>query len=203
MVAVVLGPVRFQMPPAAFSGGTGDPPLTARRLVRSTHTIAHGSGGTSRLVLPVSRCERNAARPRRRRGTVSDRADSFVPCNRSCHRIVASRSTGLDSSSHVEFVRDCASTQFARVEIVHVDGSSGAISLPRQRMRFLPLATALHGWRQNAGDVVESEQADSQLSEHYAGLYWQMHNAGGGSGRAKALRGRRPCSGYRAARHHY
>ena len=60
MVAVVLGPVRFQMPPAAFSGGTGDPPLTARRLVRSTHTIAHGSGGTSRLVLPVFRVQGGA-----------------------------------------------------------------------------------------------------------------------------------------------
>jgi arylsulfatase A-like enzyme len=47
------------------------------------------------------------------------------------------------------------------------------------------------------------EQADSQLSEHYAGLYWQMHYAGGGSGRAKALRGRRAVHGYRAARHHY
>ena len=38
--------------------------------------------------------------------------------------IVARRSTGLDHSSHVELVRDCATTQFARVEIVHVDGSS-------------------------------------------------------------------------------
>jgi arylsulfatase A-like enzyme len=66
------------------------------------------------------------------------------------------------------------------------------------------LATAVHGWRQNAGDVVVSEQADSQLSEHYAGLYWQVHiAAGGGSGRAKALRGRRAVHGYRAARHHY
>ena len=35
--------------------GTGEPPLTARRLVRSTHTVAHGRGGTSRLVLPVVR----------------------------------------------------------------------------------------------------------------------------------------------------
>jgi predicted acyl esterase len=35
--------------------GTGDPPLTARRLVRSTHTVAHGRGGTSRLALPASR----------------------------------------------------------------------------------------------------------------------------------------------------
>jgi arylsulfatase A-like enzyme len=48
------------------------------------------------------------------------------------------------------------------------------------------LATALRGWRQNTGDVVASEQADSQLSEHYAGLYWQLHNAGRRSGRAIA-----------------
>jgi putative CocE/NonD family hydrolase len=34
--------------------GTDDPPLTAQRLVRSTHTVAHGSGGVSRLVLPVT-----------------------------------------------------------------------------------------------------------------------------------------------------
>ena len=65
------------------------------------------------------------------------------------------------------------------------------------------LATALRGWRQNTGEVVVSEQADSQLSEHYAGLYWQMHNAGGGSGRAKALRGRRAMQPYRPAHHHY
>jgi arylsulfatase A-like enzyme len=45
------------------------------------------------------------------------------------------------------------------------------------------LATALRGWRQNTGDVVVSEPADSQLCEHYAGLYWQMHNAAGGSRR--------------------
>jgi hypothetical protein len=65
------------------------------------------------------------------------------------------------------------------------------------------LSTALHGWRQNTGDVVVAEKADSQLSEHYAGLYWQMHNAGGGSGRAKALRGRRAVQPYRSAPHHY
>lgn len=33
--------------------GTDDPPLTGERLVRCTHTIAHGRGGISRLVLPV------------------------------------------------------------------------------------------------------------------------------------------------------
>jgi hypothetical protein len=108
---------------------------------------------------------------------------SSPPCNRSCHLIVARRSTGLENASH----RDCATTQFADEVAAVADR----------------LATGLHGWRQNAGDVVVSEQADSQLSEHYAGLYWQMHNAGGGSGRAKALRGRRAVHGYRAARHHY
>jgi hypothetical protein len=35
--------------------GTGEAPLTARRLVRSTHTVAHGRGGTSLLVLPIAR----------------------------------------------------------------------------------------------------------------------------------------------------
>lgn len=33
--------------------GTGDPPLTNSRLARATHTVAHGGGGISRLVLPV------------------------------------------------------------------------------------------------------------------------------------------------------
>lgn len=60
------------------------------------------------------------------------------------------------------------------------------------------LSTALRGWRQNTGDVVVAEKADSQLSEHYAGLYWQLHYAGGGGGRAKALR--KP---YRQAPQHY
>jgi arylsulfatase A-like enzyme len=48
------------------------------------------------------------------------------------------------------------------------------------------LATALRAWRQNTGHVVVSEHSDAQLSEHYAGLYWQMHNAGRRSGRAIA-----------------
>jgi putative CocE/NonD family hydrolase len=34
--------------------GTDDPPLTGHQMVRSTHTIAHGSGGMSRVVLPVT-----------------------------------------------------------------------------------------------------------------------------------------------------
>jgi putative CocE/NonD family hydrolase len=33
--------------------GTDEPPLTGERLVPSTHTVAHGTGGVSRLVLPV------------------------------------------------------------------------------------------------------------------------------------------------------
>jgi putative CocE/NonD family hydrolase len=33
--------------------GTDDPPLTGHQMVRSAHTIAHGSGGISRLVLPT------------------------------------------------------------------------------------------------------------------------------------------------------
>jgi hypothetical protein len=65
------------------------------------------------------------------------------------------------------------------------------------------LATSLCGWRQNTGDVVASEHVDSQLSEHYAGLYWQLHNAGGGAGRAKALRGSRAAQPYTPAPQHY
>ncbi len=34
--------------------GTGDPLATATRMVPSVHTVAHGDGGQSRLVLPVS-----------------------------------------------------------------------------------------------------------------------------------------------------
>lgn len=39
------------------------------------------------------------------------------------------------------------------------------------------LAGVLRGWRQNAGDAVALEEPDSHTAEHYAGLYWQMHNA--------------------------
>ncbi len=65
------------------------------------------------------------------------------------------------------------------------------------------LAAVLRGWRQNTGDVVPSEHADSQLSEHYAGLYWQLHNAGGGGGRAKALRSRRAVQPSTPAQHRH
>jgi len=34
--------------------GAGEPPVTAQRIVPATHTVHHGSGGTSRLVLPAS-----------------------------------------------------------------------------------------------------------------------------------------------------
>jgi uncharacterized protein len=34
--------------------GTGEPALTATRFVRSTHTVDHGEGGLSRLLLPVT-----------------------------------------------------------------------------------------------------------------------------------------------------
>ena len=37
--------------------GTGEPPLTGSRFSPSTHVIAHGKGGTSRLMLPVTRRE--------------------------------------------------------------------------------------------------------------------------------------------------
>lgn len=53
------------------------------------------------------------------------------------------------------------------------------------------LAAALCGWRQNAGDVIPTEQAESQIAEHYTGMYWQMHNSGQGSGQTSALRSRR------------
>ena len=33
--------------------GTDEPPITGRRLVPATHTVHHGDGGTSRLVLPA------------------------------------------------------------------------------------------------------------------------------------------------------
>jgi hypothetical protein len=65
------------------------------------------------------------------------------------------------------------------------------------------LAVTLRGWRQNTGDVVASEHADARLAEQYAGLYWLMHNAGGGGGRAKALRSRRPVQPYRPAQHRF
>jgi arylsulfatase A-like enzyme len=51
------------------------------------------------------------------------------------------------------------------------------------------LATVLRLWRQNAGDVVTSAEPDSQISEHYAGLYSQMHNAA-----MRRPRGSRPLS---------
>ena len=51
------------------------------------------------------------------------------------------------------------------------------------------LATMLRGWRQNAGDVVAAEEPDSHISDHYAGLYWQMHNAA-----MRRQRGSRPLS---------
>lgn len=35
--------------------GTGEPPLTAHRMVSATHTIHHGAGGISKLVLPASK----------------------------------------------------------------------------------------------------------------------------------------------------
>lgn len=65
------------------------------------------------------------------------------------------------------------------------------------------LATALRSWRQNTGDVAVSEQVDSQFSERYAGLYWQMHNAGGGARRGHALRSRRAGQHYTPAPRHY
>ena len=34
--------------------GTGEPPISGRRMVPATHTVHHGDGGTSRLVLPAS-----------------------------------------------------------------------------------------------------------------------------------------------------
>ncbi len=33
--------------------GTGEPPISGSRLVRATHTVRHGDGGISRLVLPA------------------------------------------------------------------------------------------------------------------------------------------------------
>jgi arylsulfatase A-like enzyme len=67
------------------------------------------------------------------------------------------------------------------------------------------LATALHGWRQNAGDVIPSDHVDSQISDYYAGMYWQMHNAATGSRRTRPLRSRRVAgrtSAVRPAPHH-
>jgi putative CocE/NonD family hydrolase len=34
--------------------GTGEPPITGHRMVPSTHTVRHGAGGLSRLVLPAT-----------------------------------------------------------------------------------------------------------------------------------------------------
>ena len=34
--------------------GTGEPPITGRRMVTSTHTVHHGAGGVSKLVLPAT-----------------------------------------------------------------------------------------------------------------------------------------------------
>ena len=66
------------------------------------------------------------------------------------------------------------------------------------------LATSLREWRQNAGDVIPSEHVESPVSEYYAGMYWQIHNAA--SGRARRLRSRRvhgSTSAFRQAPHHY
>jgi hypothetical protein len=65
------------------------------------------------------------------------------------------------------------------------------------------LAATLAGWRQNTGDFAGWEHADAQLAEHYAGLYWQMHTAGGGVGRTKVLRSRRTAQPHRPAPQHY
>ena len=35
--------------------GTGEPTLTAQRLVPATHTVHHGAAGASRLILPSTR----------------------------------------------------------------------------------------------------------------------------------------------------
>jgi putative CocE/NonD family hydrolase len=34
--------------------GTDDPPHTGHRMLRSTHTVSHGAGGISRLILPIA-----------------------------------------------------------------------------------------------------------------------------------------------------
>jgi predicted acyl esterase len=34
--------------------GTGEPSITAQRLVSATHTVHHGAGGSSRLLLPTT-----------------------------------------------------------------------------------------------------------------------------------------------------
>lgn len=34
--------------------GTGEPPITGRRMVTATHTVHHGAGGVSKLILPAS-----------------------------------------------------------------------------------------------------------------------------------------------------
>jgi putative CocE/NonD family hydrolase len=41
-------------PRFARNTGTGEPPVTARRLVPANHVVHHGQGGISRLVLPAS-----------------------------------------------------------------------------------------------------------------------------------------------------
>lgn len=40
-------------PRYARNTGTGEPPVSAHRLAPATHTVHHGAGGTSRLVLPT------------------------------------------------------------------------------------------------------------------------------------------------------
>lgn len=40
-------------PRFARNTGSGEPPVTARRLQPATHTVHHGAGGTSRLLLPA------------------------------------------------------------------------------------------------------------------------------------------------------
>lgn len=48
------------------------------------------------------------------------------------------------------------------------------------------LAATLRDWRQNGEDVDAPERTGSaEMVEHYAGLYWQMHNAGRGFVRVK------------------
>jgi putative CocE/NonD family hydrolase len=70
------GPVRIELDPTAHrfhagsrirllvaggahplfgrNAGTGEPTITAQRLVPATHTVHHGAGGTSRLILPTT-----------------------------------------------------------------------------------------------------------------------------------------------------
>lgn len=43
------------------------------------------------------------------------------------------------------------------------------------------LAATLRAWRPNPNDTTPSEQVGAQVTEQYAGFYWQMFNAGRGS----------------------